>query len=135
MNEIRFYCHACGRVNVIDESLLDNMPLHATCNWCGQYHDETAIRLTPVRRKSRKENLMPIFINQNTSFPDETLCPECGWPMYCCLCEEEETENRPTPVAGNEDIVPADVLVGEGTLPEPPAKQTVSRLVRERKLS
>ena len=45
---------------------------------------------------------MPTFINSNTGFPDETSCPVCGWPMYCCLCDdEEETENRLTPVPPN----------------------------------
>ena len=48
MSEIHFRCHACGRVNVIDESLLDDAPLQAECGWCGRYHDEAAIRLTPV---------------------------------------------------------------------------------------
>ena len=47
---------------------------------------------------------MPTFIDQNTGFPDETPCPVCGWPMYCYLCswdDEEETEIRLTPVAGD----------------------------------
>lgn len=35
---------------------------------------------------------MPVFINQSTGFPDETPCPGCGWPMYCCLCQWEDDD-------------------------------------------
>ena len=65
---------------------------------------------------------MPTFINSSTGFPDETPCPRCGWPMYCCLCswddDEEETENRLTPVAGDGAEADAGDVEGE-TRPAP----------------
>lgn len=38
---------------------------------------------------------MPIFIDRATGFPSEVPCPSCGWPLYCCLCEE--TDDDPAP--------------------------------------
>jgi hypothetical protein len=33
---------------------------------------------------------MPVYIDEDTGFPVEIPCPKCGWPLYCCLCEDEE---------------------------------------------
>lgn len=48
-NILRFRCHRCTRVNEIDLNLCsDSEPLQTECAWCGRYHDEAAIHLTPV---------------------------------------------------------------------------------------
>lgn len=27
-------------------------------------------------------------------WPDETPCPGCGWPMYCCLCLADDVDDE-----------------------------------------
>jgi len=60
-------------------------------------------------------------------------CEDCrNLECYCDDCTKKilnavNVESRPTPLAldgaiapDNQQVLPADVLVGEGTLPEPP---------------
>ena len=34
---------------------------------------------------------MPIYLYDN-GLVDETPGPACGWPIYCCLCKDDDLE-------------------------------------------
>lgn len=35
---------------------------------------------------------MTTFIDRDTGFPCEVPCAGCGWPQYCCLCQDDDDE-------------------------------------------
>jgi len=65
---MKYRCHACGRVNEVDLSLCDeDTALESWCGFCGRYHDEDAIRLTPLQADAA--------ISNHGDGPEQTAAP------------------------------------------------------------